>query len=155
MTDTATLFKKLNLGAHRSIHILHTPPSFGPHIEAHRRMNVQASSGPKIPVSFALAFATTQVELDAVSSAPAAATQGDAVLWISYPKGSSKRYRCDFNRDSDWKVLGAADFKPVRMVTIDEAWTALRSRRVEHIKSMTREVSRAHSKEGRRKAQKK
>ena len=153
MTDTATLFKKLNLGAHRGIHILNSPPSFRPHIEALGRMNVQVRSGPKSPVRFALAFATTQVELDAVSLRLVVAAQDDAVLWISYPKGTSKRYRCDFNRDSGWRVLGAAGFEPVRMVAIDEDWTALRFRRVEHIKSMTRDASRTHSRKGHRKAQ--
>ncbi len=35
-------------------------------------------------------------------------------------------------------TLGAAGFEPVRMVAIDEDWSALRFRRVEHIKKMTR-----------------
>ena len=38
------------------------------------------------------------------------------------------------NCDSGWPVLGAAGFEPVRMVAIDADWSALRFRRVEHIK---------------------
>ena len=155
MTDTTTLFKKLNLGTHRIIHVLSAPDSFASHLAALRHMNVQVSPMLKGTVSFALAFATTQPELDDVSSGLVGAAQGDAILWISYPKGTSRRYRCEFNRDSGWKVLGAAGFEPVRMVAIDEDWTALRFRKVEHIKSMSRAKSRTHSKEGRRKAQKK
>jgi hypothetical protein len=35
-------------------------------------------------------------------------------------------------------VLGAAGFEGVRMVAIDEDWTAVRFRRAEFIKTMTR-----------------
>ena len=69
-----------------------------------------------------------------------------------YPKGSSRKYRCEFNRDSGWPVLGAAGFEPVRMVAIDEDWSALRFRRVEHIKSMTRNPRGAISRAGKRKS---
>jgi len=155
MTDTAALLSKLNLGNHRTIHVLNAPDSFHPHLAALAHLKVQVSPRLKGTVSFALAFATTQTALDEVCAGLVAAAQGDAILWISYPKGTSRRYRCEFNRDSGWKVLGEAGFEPVRMVAIDEDWTALRFRRVEHIKSMTREASRTHSRAGRRKAQKK
>jgi hypothetical protein len=35
-------------------------------------------------------------------------------------------------------VLGAAGFEPVRMVAVDEDWSALRFRRVGFIKTLTR-----------------
>jgi len=59
-------------------------------------------------------------------------------LWFAYPKGSSKRYKCEFNRDNGWAVLGSLGFEGVRMVAIDEDWSALRFRRVEYVKNMTR-----------------
>ena len=67
-------------------------------------------------VKFALAFATTQAQLDRSSKTLAAAAEGDAVLWFVYPKGTSKRYRCEFNRDSGWGVIRKAGFESVRMV---------------------------------------
>jgi len=155
MTGTATLFRKLNLGAHRIIHVLSAPGSFKTHAEALGRLKLQVIPELKGSVNFALAFATTQKGLDEVSSGLVRAAQGDAILWIAYPKGTSRRFQCEFTRDSGWTVLGAADFKPVRMVSIDEDWTALRFRRVEHIRSMTRKASSTRSREGRRKAQKK
>jgi hypothetical protein len=60
------------------------------------------------------------------------------VIWFAYPKGSSKKYKSEINRDSGWKVLGEAGFEPVRMVAIDEDWSAVRFRRVEFIKTLTR-----------------
>jgi len=60
------------------------------------------------------------------------------VVWFAYPKGSSKKYTSQINRDNGWAVLGKAGFEPVRMVAIDEDWSAVRFRRVEFIKTMTR-----------------
>ena len=71
---------------------------------------------------------------------------------MAYPKSTSKKYKCEFNRDSGWPVLGAAGFEPVRMVAIDEDWSALRFRRVEHIKKMARNPEGAISTVGKRKA---
>ncbi len=94
----------------------------------------------------------TQAELATASAKLAKACTGDAVLWMVYPKGTSKKTKCEFNRDSGWPALGAAGFEPVRMVAVDEDWSALRFRRVEHIKTMARNPEGAISKAGRRKA---
>jgi hypothetical protein len=71
------------------------------------------------------------------------AALNDAVLWIAYPKGTSKKYRCEFNRDSGWTLLAAAGFEGVRMIAIDDDWSAIRFRRAEFVKSMSRETKRA------------
>jgi len=55
-------------------------------------------------------------------------------LWFAYPQGTSKRYTCEFNRDTGWSALRSAGFDTVRQVAIDEDWSALRFRRVEYIK---------------------
>ena len=68
--------------------------------------------------------------------------------WFAYPKGTSKKFKCEFNRDNGWKELGVLGFEPVRAVAIDEDWTALRFRRAENIKKMTRNM--AITEEGKR-----
>ena len=73
-----------------------------------------------------------------VAKAIANRAQGDAIVWFAYPKGTSKRYKSEINRDTGWQALGQAGFEPVRAVAIDEDWSALRFRRVEFIKTMTR-----------------
>jgi hypothetical protein len=99
-------------------------------------------------IFFSLAFVTRQQEVDALGKAIAKLAEGDAIVWFAYPKGSSKRYTCDVNRDTGWKILGAAGFEGVRMVAIDEDWSAVRFRRVEFIKTMDRDVRGAMSKVG-------
>ncbi len=127
------LFKKLNLGTLQRIHVLNAPKNFEPELAALDGIEIKRDARGK--VAWALAFAVTQVELDKASHALVKAADGDAQLWIAYPKGSSKRYRCEFNRDSGWGVLKDAGFDTVRMVAIDEDWSALRFRRSEYIKS--------------------
>ncbi len=63
----------------------------------------------------------------------------DGLLWLCYPKKSSKMYKgSDCSRETVAKLLGYAGFEPVRQVAIDEDWSALRLRPVEQIKNMTR-----------------
>ncbi len=127
------LFKKLNLGTLPRIHVLNAPESFEAELAALDGVEIERDARGKI--AWALAFAVTQDELDKASRALVKAADGDAQLWIAYPKGSSKRYRCEFNRDSGWTVLRDAGFDTVRMVAIDKDWSALRFRRNEYIKT--------------------
>ena len=103
-------------------------------------------------VAFALAFVKTLAEVERASAELTGSAQEDAVLWMVYPKGTSKKYTCEFNRDTGWESLGRAGYEPVRQVAIDEDWSALRFRRVEHIKSMKRNPEGAISSAGRKKA---
>lgn len=142
-------FKKLNLGTSQTILVLNAPESFDAELAQWEGVTIIRESTHSELVDAAIGFAITQEECDAVSAALADATHGDAVVWIAYPKGSSKKYRCEFNRDNGWGVIGGAGFEPVRQVAIDEDWSALRFRRVEFIKSLTRRGTMTISDEGR------
>ena len=144
------VFGKLNLKDQTDIVILNAPASFLPEIERLRGVTVRRTLSGAPPITFVLAFVTRRTELDAVASELTLRAAGDAVVWFAYPKGTSKRYTCDFNRDTGWQVLGAAGFEGVRQVAIDEDWSALRFRRAEFIKTMTRDPARAMSAAGRR-----
>jgi hypothetical protein len=74
--------------------------------------------------------------------------EGDAAVWFAYPKGTSKKYKSQINRDNGWKVLGQQGFEPVRMVAIDEDWSAVRFRRAGFIKNMARAKEHRLSAEG-------
>jgi hypothetical protein len=132
----SALFRKLNLGERKVIHVLNAPASFESELAALRGVTVRRSvTGSS---EFALAFVITEAQRDAASSKLARACAGDALLWMVYPKLTSRKYHCEFNRDSGWTVLRRTGFAPVRMVAVDADWSALRFRRVEYIKNMTR-----------------
>jgi hypothetical protein len=131
----ASVFAKLNLKDQKEVVILNAPASFEREIETLHGVSVVRDPGNASAIQFALAFAVTQAELDRSSKLLVAKGKGDVVLWIAYPKKTSTRYTCEFNRDSGWDVLRAAGFDTVRQVAIDDDWSALRFRRVEYIKS--------------------
>ncbi len=125
------IFDKLNLKDQKEIVVLNAPGSFEPELHKLTGVNVRTKLSAGQPVLFALAFATKKTEVDSLAPRLAKAVAGDAILWFAYPKGTSKRYTCDFNRDTGWNALAAAGFEPVRQVAIDEDWSALRFRRAE------------------------
>lgn len=129
------VFQKLNLKDQREIVVANAPASFEPELKTLSGITVLRDLKKVKAVHFALVFATTQKEVDSVSKILAEKSQGDAVLWFAYPKGTSKKYRCDFNRDTGWNVLRSRGFDTVRAVAIDQDWSALRLRRIEFIKS--------------------
>jgi hypothetical protein len=133
-----SVFQKLNLQAQTEIVLFNVPKSFEP--EFAKLQNVKILRNPKKPASlqFALAFAQQQAEFDRLSKLLAVHSSGDAVLWFAYPKGTSKRFTCDFNRDTGWHIIRDAGFDSVRQVAIDEDWSALRFRRLEYIKASAR-----------------
>ena len=134
----STVFGKLNLKDQKQIVVLDSPGSFESELATLRGVEIIRDLKKAKEVTFSLAFVTTQAQVDAVAPAIAKKAEGDAVVWFAYPKGTSKKYKSQINRDSGWKVLGREDFEPVRMVAIDEDWSAIRFRRAGFIKDMKR-----------------
>ena len=129
-----SILDKLNLTLQREIVVINAPASFEPELSALKDVVVLRDVKKAKAVHFAIAFATKYAEVDALSRALAAKAEGDALLWFAYPKGTSKRYKCEFNRDTGWDVLRGSGFDTVRAVAIDEDWSALQFRRVGFIK---------------------
>ena len=133
-----TTFQKLNLKDQKRIVVLNAPASFEPELKSLDGVAIQRDLRSAGEVEFSLAFVIKQKDVDTLGKAIGKQAQGDAVVWFAYPKGSSKKYKSEINRDSGWKVLGDAGFEPVRMVAIDEDWSAVRFRRAGFIKALTR-----------------
>ena len=60
-----------------------------------------------------------------------------AHLWLLYPKKSGG-IRTDITRDHGWEPVHAAGFLGVAQVAVDADWSALRFRRREEIREITR-----------------
>jgi len=128
------VFKKLNLKDEKEIVVLNAPDSFKTELAALENVKVMRDPAQPKEVHFALAFVIKQADVDTISRSLAPKAKGDALIWFAYPKGTSKKYKCEFNRDNGWAVINALGWQGVRMVAIDEDWSALRFRRVEYIK---------------------
>src|SRR5262245_56620199 len=150
----ATVFGKLNLKDHQQIVVLNPPHTFEREMAGLGGVQIVRDIKAAKEISFALAFVTQQQEVDRLASAISKKVTGDAVIWFAYPKKTSKNYKSDIERDRDWQTLGDLGFEGVRMVAIDEDWTAVRFRRAEYIKVLKRNESWAMSKTGKTKAKK-
>jgi hypothetical protein len=128
------IFEKLNLKDQQEILVLQAPESFLPELARLPVLTIHHHIESLPHIAFFLGFVTRQSEVDALAGPLAARALGDATVWFAYPKSTSKKYKCDFNRDTGWDALKALGFDSVRVVAIDEDWSALRFRRVEFIK---------------------
>lgn len=147
-----TVFDKLNLGDAREVVVLNAPDSFEPLLASLAGVRIHRRAVRGFRMQFGIAFAITQAQVDTAAQTMASHSDGDVTLWMAYPKQSSKKFTCEFNRDNGWAALGALGFEPVRMVAIDEDWSALRFRRAEFIKSLTRGAQSALSTVGKARA---
>jgi hypothetical protein len=137
-----SLFKKLNFKDQTTILVINHPASFQKELNEMKDVAKIFNDTAKIKtIEFAIAFATKQKEIDSTIKNIAPKLAEDAVIWFCYPKGTSKKYTCEFNRDTGWASVGKFNLEPVRQVAIDEDWSALRFRNVEKIKKITRRKS--------------
>jgi energy-coupling factor transporter ATP-binding protein EcfA2 len=70
-----------------------------------------------------LLFARDRTALESSIGAAAAALEDPGVLWIAFPKGSSK-IQTDLTRDAGWESVAAADLMWLGLVSIDGTWSA-------------------------------
>jgi hypothetical protein len=45
------------------------------------------------------------------------------LLWVTFPKGSSK-IQTDLTRDKGWDAVGPADLKWINLVSVNDTWSA-------------------------------
>jgi len=88
----------------------------------------------RCPYEFIIIFVKTKVEVEYFTPIALHNLTADGILWFCYPKKSSKKYRSDLERDNGWKILNDAGFYGVRLVSVDENWSALRFRNKKFIK---------------------
>lgn len=142
------LFKKLNYKDHPVVHVFQAPESFNTELKV-LQGKAQIEENAVGGIYFAIGFVQSKEKLDAMVHEIAPKLVGDAIFWMAYPKGKSKNYTCDFNRDTGWEVMGGYGLEPIRQVSIDEDWSALRFRKVAYIKKLTRKFG-ALSEEGKK-----
>lgn len=68
-------------------------------------------------------FVWNKAQLDAVAPKAAKALKPESILWISFPKGTSK-IQTDLTRDKGWEGMQELDLKWVNLVSVNETWSA-------------------------------
>src|SRR5687767_10827416 len=68
-------------------------------------------------------FVRNKEELEALVPKAAKALRPESMLWITFPKGSSK-IQTDLTRDKGWEILQKLDLKWLTLVSVNETWSA-------------------------------
>ena len=68
-------------------------------------------------------FAKNQKELASLAPRAASALKPESILWLSFPKGTSK-IQTDLSRDKGWEGAQKLDLKWVNLVSVNDDWSA-------------------------------
>ncbi|KAA0546105.1 DUF3052 domain-containing protein [Bacillus sp. BGMRC 2118] len=146
MNEIHPILKKLNVkDLSKPILIMNAPKEYQEIMAAYDveiHIDIVESS-----YSFVQVFGTSDEQIQELGVKGLEVLVEDGLLWLCYPKKSSKVYKgLKVSRDTVAPLLAMKGYEPVRQVAIDEDWSALRFRPVAKIKSMTRNF--AHTEEG-------
>lgn len=97
---------------------------------ANQLEGIEVVAGPDATADAVLLFVNNMAEAQSLTPSAVevvAAVKPEGILWLAYPKGSSKA-KVDVNRDTLWPVVQAYGWRPVRQVALDDVWSAMRFR---------------------------
>ena len=130
------LLERLNYKGNDRIAVLNSEESFTAALLMEcSELTIDREIDPRFPYSFILMFVRNQAEVEAFTPIALHNLLCDGVLWFCYPKKSSKLFHSDIDRDHGWQRLNDAGFHGIRIVSIDNDWSAMRFRNLKFIKS--------------------
>jgi hypothetical protein len=88
---------------------------------------ISVTAEPAAPPDGVLLFVNSLDEAERLATGAMRAVRPGGLLWIAYPKGSSG-VKTDVNRDRLWEALLPTGWRPVRIVALDDVWSAVRWR---------------------------
>jgi hypothetical protein len=131
-----SILEKLNYKGQKRISILNAEESFLNSISSDLiDVTVDKKIDPRYPYEFIIIFVKSVSEVDQIAPVTVHNLMADGVLWFCYPKKTSPRFKSEIDRDHGWKVLNDSGLFGIRLVAIDEDWSALRFRNKKYIKS--------------------
>jgi hypothetical protein len=69
------------------------------------------------------AFVRNKAELEKLMPRLVRALKPESLLWISYPKGTSK-IQTDLTRDKGWDSIREVDLKWITLISVNATWSA-------------------------------
>jgi hypothetical protein len=122
----SSLVKKLRIKSGQRVLLLNAPSGYGDLLDD-LPQDVQVLEEPEGKADFVHLFVTNSQDLDRWRQVAMDAVEYDGLLWISYPKRSSK-VETDLSRDVLWALMEGTGLRPVTQISIDKVWSALRFR---------------------------
>lgn len=88
----------------------------------------------KLEYDFIQIFGSSNEELKKLAKEHINLLKDDGLLWLCYPKKTSKKYQSNCSRDTVVTLLQDEQFQAVRQIAIDEDFSGLRFRHESKIK---------------------
>jgi len=130
------LLEKLNYKGNDRIAVLNAEDNFTVSLSNQLgNVTIDREIDPRFPYNFILIFVRSVSEVEIFAPIAIHNLLCDGVLWFCYPKKTSKKHSSDIDREHGWKTLNDFGFRGIRLVAIDEDWSALRFRSIRFIKS--------------------
>lgn len=123
---SAELLKKLNVKDQTSIFAFNVPEAFSSVLAQWQEQLTVLFDPPGETCLFVLCFARDQAQLAEIKPILKSTMDPSGLIWVAYPKKSSKRYKSDLRRDNFWDAFKDLGLEPVRQIALDEDWSALR-----------------------------
>jgi hypothetical protein len=122
----SSLAKKLGLKPGRRALILNAPDGYRELLDPLPE-GVDVTTTPDGTFDFVQVFAKNQADLAEYAPAALAAVKPGGMLWIAFPKKTSK-IQTDISRDTGWDVIRQAGWQGIFLIAVDEVWSAMRFR---------------------------
>ncbi len=125
-----TLLEKLQLKEEKNLLIQGLPTSIE---KQFIKLNFSKGVTPLLKsrkIDFALVFAVNQRQLSDILKDVIPALRDEAKFWIAYPKSTSK-IASDLSRDKNWDFVSDYGFEAVRLIALDNVWSAGRFKKPE------------------------
>ncbi len=130
------LLKKLNYKGQLRIAVLNSDEPFLKKLhEALKDVIIDTEIDQRCPYEFIFIFVKNRTEVRQTAPVALHNLTADGILWFCFRKNSSLNTRPDLVRDNGWAVLNEAGFYGIRMVSVDDEWSAMRFRNRKYIKS--------------------
>ena len=123
--NAQTLLEKLQMQDEKNLLIQGLPSSME---KQFLKLTFSKSITPLLKIrkiDFALVFAVSHRQLVEILKDVIPCLREDVKFWIAYPKLASK-IASDLSRDKNWDFISDYGFEAVRMIALDNAWSAVR-----------------------------
>ncbi|MBK0401933.1 YdeI/OmpD-associated family protein [Adhaeribacter sp. BT258] len=119
-----SLLKKMRLQPGQQILLLNGSPEW----QTFFAQNHTVSILPESTADLILFFAPDKATLDKLVPVVKNVVTPEGVVWVAYPKGSSKM-QTDLTRDKGWESVSAEEWQFLNLISLDDKWSAFSFRK--------------------------
>ncbi len=122
------ILKKLQVKNQTGVFIQNAPNELKTMFDEWRRVLDVTTETPAKPMPFVLMFVKDKAQLESSRPVFYQSLDPSGLIWVAYPKKTSKTYQSDLSRDDFWQAFQDIGLAPVRQIALDDDWSALRFR---------------------------